>query len=397
MIRSLRRYLLFMFFVFVFMSGPLSRGQVFIVKYHDIPNPDVITSYMDVAPDNFKDHIEFIDRQGFQVVSLAAIANWIESGTPLPPKAIGICFDDNYIGNYENAFPILATHGFHGTFFAHTGYVGVVTSKDHADWEELQIAEDSGWISVESHSVTHPKLTELDLDQLRYELVESKRAIEANLRNKTCRYIVYPESRYDDRVIEESVRAGYRAGFKGDGGANLGSEPLFEINRVTVLQPTTLEEFKNLIEFDGIDPDGPVIIDNQSKGFSAQGEWVASSTGLQHYGADFLLSEAQPVADATAVFAPEILRAGWYRIYTWYTDADPRCVEVEYLIADAGGIHRVHVDQTRRGGTWYFLGEYRLDQGVANSVAISNRGNIGQPVVADAIKFELVNPSAMPD
>jgi peptidoglycan/xylan/chitin deacetylase (PgdA/CDA1 family) len=100
----------------VFLSEAVSWGQVFIVKYHDIPNPDVMTSYMDVAPDNFKDHIEFIDRQGFNVVSLAAIAEWIESGTSLPPKAIGICFDDNYIGNYENAFPILAAHRFHGTF-----------------------------------------------------------------------------------------------------------------------------------------------------------------------------------------------------------------------------------------------------------------------------------------
>ncbi len=388
--------------VMVSLSEAASWGQVFIVKYHDIPNPDVMTSYMDVAPDNFKDHIEFIDRQGYHVVSLAAIAEWIESGTALPPKAIGICFDDNYIGNYENAFPILAAHRFHGTFFVHTGYVGVMTSKDHADWEELQKAEDSGFISVESHSVTHPTLTELDLDRLRYELVESKKAIEANLRNKTCRLIVYPGgaqpgSSYDERVIEESIRAGYRAGFKGEGGANYGSEPLFEINRVDISHSITLEKFKTIIEFAGSDPESPIMIDNQSKGFSAQGEWIASSTGFQHYATDFLAAEAKPVADATAVFTPEIGQGGLYRISTWYTDASPRCSEVEYIVEDAKGTHRVKVDQTRRGGTWHLLGEYRLEAGDSNSVSISNRGKPGESIVADAMKFEPLNSSTRAD
>jgi hypothetical protein len=198
-----------------------------------------------------------------------------------------------------------------------------MTSKDHADWEELQRAEDSGFISVESHTVTHPTLTELDLDRLRYELVESKRAIEANLRNKTCRLIVYPGgaqpgSSYDERVIEESIRAGYQAGFKGEGGANFGSEPIFEINRVDISHSITLEKFKTIVEFSGSDPEGPIMIDNTSKGFFGLGDWIASSSGFQHYGTDFLTVEAQAVADATAVFTPEIAQAGLYRISAWY-------------------------------------------------------------------------------
>jgi peptidoglycan/xylan/chitin deacetylase (PgdA/CDA1 family) len=76
-------------------------------------------------------------------------------------------------------------------------------------WDELAALADLGW-EIGSHTVTHPRLTQLDDDRLDAEMSESKRTIEARL-GRPCNAIAYPYGDVDDRVVAAAERAGYLA------------------------------------------------------------------------------------------------------------------------------------------------------------------------------------------
>ena len=78
------------------------------------------------------------------------------------------------------------------------------------DWTQLMTMEKSG-LQVESHGLTHRKLTTLTKAQMGRELSESKHLLEERL-GKTVRAIAYPQGYYDDRVLESARDAGYEIG-----------------------------------------------------------------------------------------------------------------------------------------------------------------------------------------
>lgn len=59
----------------------------------------------------------------FKPVSCQEVADAIDSGRPLPKRAVMVTFDDGFLDNYEVAFPILRKHGIPAVFFITTGYM----------------------------------------------------------------------------------------------------------------------------------------------------------------------------------------------------------------------------------------------------------------------------------
>jgi peptidoglycan/xylan/chitin deacetylase (PgdA/CDA1 family) len=76
-------------------------------------------------------------------------------------------------------------------------------------WDELGALADEGW-EIGSHTVTHPRLTQLDDQRLADELAESRRTVEARL-GRACTSIAYPYGDVDARVVAAAGRAGYVA------------------------------------------------------------------------------------------------------------------------------------------------------------------------------------------
>ena len=79
------------------------------------------------------------------------------------------------------------------------------------NWEQLDELEAAG-VSVESHTVNHPKLTRIDPEQARKELTESKIELEEQLR-KEVKAICYPGGHFDESIVEMASASGYELGF----------------------------------------------------------------------------------------------------------------------------------------------------------------------------------------
>ncbi len=185
--------------------------EVAVLMYHDVVDRPVV--YHDIPTPDFRAQMQQLKESGAKVIPLAALYDHLRHGKQLPPRSVVLTFDDGYLGQYENAYPILKKFGFPATFFVHTGVVGVKTGKDHITWEQLQALDKEGLISIECHTVNHPEdLRKCDDKQLDRELNESKQLLEEKL-GRTIRFLAYPVGNANGRVARVAHAAGYEMAF----------------------------------------------------------------------------------------------------------------------------------------------------------------------------------------
>jgi peptidoglycan/xylan/chitin deacetylase (PgdA/CDA1 family) len=94
---------------------------------------------------------------------------------------VAITFDDGTAGQFEHALPALRERGMSATFFVTTDWIG---SPGFMSWDQLRELVRSG-MSVQSHTKSHPFLSELGEMELRLELAESKRMLDGELKQDT--------------------------------------------------------------------------------------------------------------------------------------------------------------------------------------------------------------------
>ena len=133
------------------------RPAVAVIVWHDVvPSKEV---WFDTTSAEFAQELAAIARGGYHVVTLDAMYAHLARGAPLPSRPLVLTFDDNGIGIYRNAFPLLRRYRFHATTFVHTNYVGRITSKHHCSWSDLADMERSGLVNVQSQTANHPRIS----------------------------------------------------------------------------------------------------------------------------------------------------------------------------------------------------------------------------------------------
>jgi poly-beta-1,6-N-acetyl-D-glucosamine N-deacetylase len=204
-----------------------------VLVWHDVlPAKEV---WFDTTLDAFRQQLEAIRAGGFHVITLDALREHLERGTPVPPKPLVLTFDDNGSGIYAYAFPLLRKYGFAATLFVHTNYVGKTTSKRHNTWDQLAEMERSGLISVQSLTANHPEdLTKLPDAYVVHELTLSRFSLQTRLGHKIYA-LVYPYDNYDERVARLAAANGYELAFSEDWGNAGSSQNLLMVHRYSVL------------------------------------------------------------------------------------------------------------------------------------------------------------------
>lgn len=136
---------------------------------------------------------------------------------PRTPRYAVITFDDGFRDFATHAVPALAEHGFPATNFIITGSAGGrFKDRECLSWAELRDLQTAG-ISFGSHTVTHPRLWELDDSNLHGELIASKRTIEDQLGSPVETFAhpyAFPRANahYVDRYSAAVRSSGYRVG-----------------------------------------------------------------------------------------------------------------------------------------------------------------------------------------
>ncbi len=222
-----------------------------ILMYHYLsappPDADIYRKDLSVTPELFAAHLDRIQAEGYQTITLYDLFLHLTQGAPLPEKPVVITFDDGYRDNYENAFPLLKERGMTATFFVVTDFIDEERPA-YLTWEMVREMHDGG-MDIESHGRNHVSLKGKENDYLVWQALGSLETIEYEI-GKRPRFISYPAGEYDQATIDIFRSANYWAGLTTQQGATHSMDAPFEWKRVRVRGSTTPDDLANLLALD---------------------------------------------------------------------------------------------------------------------------------------------------
>jgi|SRR5579863_14393 len=213
----------------VYLADPIQRRRsatkqsIPILMYHAITEKDEtgLHPYFQTAtsPSVFSAHMQFLHEHAYRTMTLAEAVAVLCDGT-LPLRSVVVTFDDGYSDFFRHAFPILNRFSFTATVFLPTAYIGTVAKRFKGmaclTWKEVCELRKCG-ISFGSHTVTHPQLRTLNVNEINNEITNSKATIEDNL-GESVDSFSYPFAFPDgDASFAQTLRnvlagAGYKNG-----------------------------------------------------------------------------------------------------------------------------------------------------------------------------------------
>ena len=209
---------------------PSHRRAVPILIYHVIgnPRPGAPFPQLFVSPRMLARQMRYLDRQGYEVVSLQEVYDYWHGG-PLPRKPVVVSFDDGFATDATKARPILAAHGWAGTLNLALNHYGRL--RWQLDKTRVRALIRANW-DLDSHSRTHPYLPGLSDSRLAAEVAGSRRFLRRTF-HVPVNFFAYPFGAFDARVIA-AVRA---AGYLGATSAKAGlarREDLYTLDRIEI-------------------------------------------------------------------------------------------------------------------------------------------------------------------
>ena len=188
-----------------------------ILMYHHVCPPERIPAaradlegwQFNIAPDDFRAQLQYLQKRGFQFVSLTDYVNALHLPYRSRASHMAITFDDGWRDNHEFALPILQSLGLTATFYVVTGEMQSVDAAKRMSVRDLQDLANAG-MEIGGHSVTHPNLATLPLEHLQSELVDCKQKLQDDLGTEV-RHFAYPGGRFNQLVVEQCERAGYQS------------------------------------------------------------------------------------------------------------------------------------------------------------------------------------------
>ncbi|MFN7139218.1 MAG: hypothetical protein ACK4UN_07765 [Limisphaerales bacterium] len=132
-----------------------------------------------------------------------------------------------------------------------------------------------------------------------------------------------------------------------------------------------------------------IVLDNADEGVSFAGNWYPG-LGKGH-GPDYLCANTKQNGEssATAVFRPDIRKAGLYDVYVWFVPHANRSEKAPWFISYLGGSQIVPIDQTTGGKGWHLIAsDLPFAKGTDGFLSISNdTGERQKVIIADAVRL----------
>lgn len=219
----------------------VNSAKIIVLNYHKIDNMNISLS---VLPEDFERQMKYLRDNNFHAITPQEMYAAIVEGTELPENPVLITFDDGYLDNYTQAYPILKKYGLKATIFVITGLMDR-GQPGYFTWGQAAEMEASGLINIESHTVTHRSLTDLSEAEARLELLKSKQDIERRL-GKQVDFVAYPTGTYNLYLAGIAKEVGYKGGFTIKYGNVDRASNVFALERVPIFH--TADTHRSFLE-----------------------------------------------------------------------------------------------------------------------------------------------------
>lgn len=209
--------------------------------YHKIGQPPRGTRLRSlyVTPALFRKQMLELKEAGLHTVTLDAVAAGVAGS-----GAVVISFDDGYRSVMEHALPVLDETGFNAVQFLVEGEVGGRNEWDVREGEvEAPLMDESEvreWLkaghAIGAHTVTHPRLKHLSMDEAREEIFRSKESLEDRF-GVPVRHFCYPYGSFNRETVQLVREAGFATACTLRPGLIIRDTPRHELCRLSVHAP----------------------------------------------------------------------------------------------------------------------------------------------------------------
>jgi peptidoglycan/xylan/chitin deacetylase (PgdA/CDA1 family) len=209
-------------------------GPVPILEYHVLGRPQTEVPYPDlyVGRAAFRKQMDWLQRRGYEAVTLEAVEDAWYRGGKLPPRPLVISFDDGYRPQFTFALPQLRQRGW-------PGVLNLKAEGSDLYRSNVEAMIDAGW-ELAAHTIDHSDLTTLEGEALEEEVAGSRKILQREFHvpvNNFC----YPAGRFDPTVVEAVEAAGYEGATTEIPGFATRDHP-YELARIEVLGSWTLKD-----------------------------------------------------------------------------------------------------------------------------------------------------------
>jgi peptidoglycan/xylan/chitin deacetylase (PgdA/CDA1 family) len=211
-----------------------------ILLYHHIDYDNNSERY-NVHLDRFAEQMQALADWGYTAITITDLIKAITDGGYLPPRPIVITFDDGHLSVYENAFPVMQSHGFPGVTYVVARWL---KAEDFTGVEELNEMMAAGW-EVGSHSATHADISK-DTSLTNYEVLQSKKILEEAL-STPINTFAYPFGAFKNLIGDRVRRYGYLGGMGLGVGWTHGERSIYYMKRIEVNGGYDMDAFADLL------------------------------------------------------------------------------------------------------------------------------------------------------
>lgn len=226
-----------------YLQAQKNDAKIVILNYHKIDDMKIALS---VSPADFDEQMAYLKAKGYHSITPDQLMDNLDNGALLPDKPLLITFDDGYLDNYANAYPILKKYGFTATFFVVTDFLD--REPQYMSWAQARELTQAGF-KIASHTMQHKSLTTLSDEEIKSELAGSASALNYQL-GAQSQYLAYPTGTYNLQIAAMAKAAGYRGAFTIKYGNVDKASNFFALERVPVFRTDrTFESFYRRLRY----------------------------------------------------------------------------------------------------------------------------------------------------
>ncbi len=225
----------------------MSSRAIPVLLYHAVPDAAAATDPLSVPYEQFARHVDAIASSGRTPVSVAEIAAGLRGEHPLVEHAVAVTFDDAY-EDTPRAIELLRERRLRASVYVTTGQIdsGAMIRREQLE----QLARQPETVELGAHTVNHPPLDELGIEEIKREVSDSKQALEQII-DRSVNTFAYPFGAYDARVRAAVIDAGFNSAAAVKNAFSHPDDDPWAIARFTVGTATSPEQIAQILDGKG--------------------------------------------------------------------------------------------------------------------------------------------------
>jgi peptidoglycan/xylan/chitin deacetylase (PgdA/CDA1 family) len=224
------------------MNTPAGLEPIPVLLYHSVAADS--GDRFAVSSRAFREHVRAIAASGRTPATMTAIAAALRGSRSAADRLVAITFDDGF-EDTPRAVSELVEHELCATVYVTTGMLDRAGRLSRSQLRSLAGMDHA--VELGAHSVSHPHLDALPLPQVRREVGDSKRQLEAVL-ERAVETFAYPHGSYDTAVRAAVIEAGYQCAAAVKNAISHPRDDPWAIARYTVTADTSAERVHEILE-----------------------------------------------------------------------------------------------------------------------------------------------------